>query len=201
MGAPVVDINIVRGKTFEFMYRYADKELVYLPITGMPNTAPVRLTVANHEIPDGWPVRIEGVRQPEELNSEDDSFYFAATFSPSVIELNAVRADSWRTYTTGGLVIFNRPFDLTGCSARMQIRDKVDGKILLTLSSDSSTDPDGEIDIDEALAALVVRLSPTVTAAIDWTKGVYDLELITPGGNVYPITAISKVSVGAEVTK
>jgi hypothetical protein len=183
------------------MYRYADKELVYLPITGMPNTAPVRLTVANHEIPDGWPVRIEGVRQPEELNSEDDSFYFATTFSSSVIELNAVRADSWRTYTTGGLVIFNRPFDLTGCSARMQIRDKVDGKILLTLSSDSSTDPDGEIDIDEALAALVVRLSPIVTAAIDWTRGVYDLELITPGGNVYPITAISKVGVGAEVTK
>lgn len=201
MGAPVVDINIVRGKTFEFMFRYADEELVYLPITGMPNTAPVRLSIPSHCIPDGWPLRIEGVRQPVELNNADGDYYISSLIDSNTIELNAVRADLWRTYVSGGLAIINRPFDLTGCSVRMQIRDRINSPVLLTLSSDATTLPDGEIEIDVTLAAMIVRLSPAVTAAIDWTRGVYDLELITPGGDVYPITAISKVSIGAEVTR
>lgn len=201
MGAPVVDINIVKGKTFEFMYRYADEELVYLPITGMPNTAPVRLTIPNHGIPDGWPVRIEGVRQPVELNNADGDYYIATLIDSNTIELNTVRADLWRTYVSGGIAIINRPFDLTACSARMQIRDRVNGTVLLSLSTDTSTVPDGEIEVDVDLAALIVRLTPTVTTAISWLRGVYDLELITPGGNIYPITAISQVTVGAEVTR
>jgi hypothetical protein len=200
MGAPVVDINIVRGKTFEFAYRYADSELVYAPISGMPSTAPVRLSVANHGIPDGWPISIEGVRHPEELNTQDDQAFIASFVDANTIELNAVRADNWRAYTSGGSVIFNRPFDLTGCSARMQIRDRGTDKILLSLSSDS-VGADGTIEVDVALAALIVRLSPAVTALITWKQGVYDLELITPDGDVYPITAISKVTIGAEVTR
>lgn len=201
MGAPVVDITITRGKTFEFAYRYADSELVYLPISGMPSTAPVRLTVANHGIPDGWPISIEGVKQPEELNTAEGDFYISSAVSSSVIELNSVRSDNWRTFIPSGSVIFNRPFDLTGCSARMQIRDRVDGNLLLTLSSDLSAEPDGLIEIDTSLAALIVRLSPTVTAGITWLRGFYDLELITPGGDVYPVTAISKVKIGDEVTR
>jgi hypothetical protein len=201
MGAPVVDINIVKGKTFEFMYRYADHDLVYKPILAMPSTAPVRLAISDHGIPDGWPIRIEGVRQPYELNSDDDAYYIATAIDPSTIELNMVRADGWRPYTSGGSVIFNNPFDLTGCSARMQIRDRVDGTILLTLNSDPSTAPDGEIEVDFNLAGLIVRLSPAVTAGITWLRGVYDLELITPDGNVYPVTDVSKVTIGAEVTR
>lgn len=201
MGAPVVDLTIIKGKTFEFLFRYAEPELVYAPISAMPNTAPVRLSVLNHGIPDGWPVRIEGVRQPVELNTPEDEVQFATVIDASTIELNAVRADQWRTYSTGGLAIFNRPFDLTGCSARMQIRDSVGGAVLLSLSSDPDSVRDGEIEIDLSLAALTVRLNPTVTAAIDWVRGVYDLELITLGGNIYPVTAISKVTVGNEVTR
>jgi hypothetical protein len=201
MGAPVVDINIVRGKTFEFLFRYAEPALVYVAISGMPSFAPVRLSVPFHGIPDGWPVRIEGVRQPLELNTPEDEFQFATVIDASTIELNAVRADQWRTYTAGGSVIFNRPFDLTSCSARMQIRGSVGGQALLSLSSDPEETRDGEIQIDTALSGLAVRLSPTVTAAIEWSRGVYDLELITPDGNIYPITAISKVTVGNEVTR
>lgn len=201
MGAPVVDINIVKGKTFEFMYRYADHDLVYKPISAIPSIAPIRLTVPAHSIPDGWPIRIEGVRQPVELNTEDDAYYIATTVDTNTIELNTVRADEWRPYSSGGSVIFNRPFDLTGCSARMQIRDRVDGSLLLTLSSDPSTAPDGEIEVDFNLASLIVRLSPAVTSGITWSRGVYDLELITPDGNVYPVTEVSKVTIGAEVTK
>ena len=201
MGAPVVDIKIIKGKTFEFVYRYADSELLYLPISGMPSIAPVRLTVANHGMPDGWPISVESVKSPEELNTGYGDFYIASVVSPSVIELNSIRSDGWRPYSAGGYVIFNRPFDLTGCSARMQIRDRVNGMLLLSFSSDFGSTADGIIEIDLALSALVVRLSPAVTSAITWARGVYDLELITPSGDVYPITTISSVIVGDEVTR
>ena len=80
MGAPVVDITIVKGKTFEFAYRYAEDELVYLSIVAMTSLAPVRLTITAHNIPDGWPIRIDCVKAPEELNSDpdgDEPYYFA----------------------------------------------------------------------------------------------------------------------------
>lgn len=42
--APEIDMIITRGKTFEFGFLYAEDELLYLPITAMPSTAPVRVT-------------------------------------------------------------------------------------------------------------------------------------------------------------
>ena len=204
MGAPVVDITIVKGKTFEFMYRYADSDLVYLPILGMPSTAPVRLNVASHGIPDGWPVRIEDLRRPEGLSSDEagcDSHYFATVVDFNTIELNQVSVSGSRPWAGGGVVVFNRPFDLSGCSARMQVRDRVDGALLLSLSSDPMTLRDGSIQIDTGLAALIVKLEPAKTALLSWVRGTYDLELITPGGDVYPVAAVSKVTVSPEVTR
>jgi hypothetical protein len=202
MGAPVVDINIVRGKTFEFMYRYADEKLRYAAIAAMPSTVPVRLTAPGHGIPDGWVVRVTGVKQPEELNTDDGSWLTAFVIDADTIELNRLVADRyWRTFVPSGALEYPTPFDLTNCSARMQIRDAVSGKVLLSLSSDLSTDPDGTIELDTDLAAVIIRLGPDVTEAITWNRGVYDLELITPEGNVYPLTAISNVRIGAEVTK
>lgn len=63
MTAPVVDITITKGKTFEFSYRYADDELVYKPISAMPSTAPVRLTVTAHGIPRLPSIRRQSMNQ------------------------------------------------------------------------------------------------------------------------------------------
>lgn len=203
MSAPVVDITIVKGKTFEFSYRYADDELVYKPITAMPSTAPVRLTVTAHGIPDGWPVQIQSLKNPQELNSNFTGctkYYFATVVDADTIELNSVNASGWKPYVSGGYVVFNKPADLTGYEARMEVRDKVGGEVLLTFDSDPLATPDGTITIDVALSAFVVRLPPAASAALTFKSGVYDLEAVTPGGDVYPITAISGVAVIDEVT-
>lgn len=204
MGAPVVDLSIVQGKTFEFVYRYADAELVYLPIVSMPSVMPVRLRVMEHGVPDGWPIRIEGAKSPFELNSsaEDcDSYYFATYVDPDTIELNSVGASGWKPYGGGASIVFNKPYDMTGHSARMQIRDRVGGQVLLSLSSDPLAVRDGDIEVSNALSALIVKILPVKTASLVWRSGVYDLELISPAGEVYPIAAISQVSVLPEVTK
>lgn len=204
MGAPVVDITIVKGKTFEFAYRYAEDELIYLPIEAMTSVAPVRLKITAHSIPDGWPIRIQCLKAPEELNSNpdgDEPYYFAKVLDVDTIELNTVNATCWKTYTSGGLVVLSKPVDLTGYSARMWIKDRVGGAILLKLDSDPSTSPAGTIQIDTALSAFIPKLSAAATQAIDWRKGVYDFEAVTPTGEVYAIAAISAVTVSDEVTQ
>lgn len=202
MGAEVIDLDIIRGKTFEQAYRYSTTHFRYPPITGMPTRIPVRLTVPGHGIPDGWAFRVIDVRQPVELNSKPGQSYIADVIDSSTIEINKLTAGTdWRPFVASGAIAFKQPFDLTGCSARMQVRDRIDGTVLLTFNTDPTTSPDGTIEIDVALASIILRLSPQKTAAIEWSRGVYDLELITPEGNVYPVTAPSKVTVSAEVTK
>jgi hypothetical protein len=204
MGAPVVDITIVKGKTFEFAYRYAEDELVYLPITAITSLAPVRLTITSHNIPDGWPITVSCVKNPEELNSDadgDEPYYFAKFVDADTIELNTVNATCWKAYTSGGLVIFRKPVDLTGYKARMWIKTRVGGDVLLKLDSDPATLPAGTIQIDTALSAFIPKLSAAATQLLTWSKGVYDFEAITPTGEVYAIAAISAVTVSDEVTQ
>lgn len=198
--AEQIDIVITRGKTFEFGFLYADDELVYKPITAMPSAAPVRLTVVGHGIPDGWPVQVSCVKAPAELNSNDGEHYFIKVIDVDTIELNNVNAHCWKAYSGSGLVVFPKPVDLTGWSCRAQVRDKVGGNVLFSWHGDPAENPDGEAVVDVALSAFFLRMDAATAQALNWKKGVYDFEAIAPGGEVYPLTAISSVTVEGEVT-
>lgn len=198
--APIVPITIQRGKTFEFGYLYAEDELLYLPITGMPSTAPVRLTVVGHNVPDGWPVRVTCVKAPAELNSAEDESYIAWVIDADTIELNAVNAHCWKAFSGSGLLVFNKPMDLSGWSCHAQVRDRVGGTVLFTWHSDPGESPDGEIEVDLARSTFVLKMDAATAAALKWKRGKYDVEAIAPGGEVYALTAISDVEVTDEVT-
>lgn len=198
--AEQIDITIIRGKTFEFGFLYAEDELLYLPITAMPSTAPVRLTVVGHGVPDGWPVRVTCVKAPAELNTPDDESQIAKLVDVDTIELNALNAHCWKAFSGSGLLVLNKPMDLTGWQCRAQVRDKVGGNVLFTWHSDPAESPDGEIEVDVAGGAFVLKMDAAVAAALEWKRGVYDVEAISPSGEVYPVTAISQVTVEDEVT-
>ncbi|WP_339731394.1 hypothetical protein [uncultured Pseudomonas sp.] len=198
--AEQIDIVITRGKTFEFGFLYADDELVYKPITAMPSAAPVRLTVAGHGIPDGWPVQVSCVKAPADLNSNDGEHYFIKVIDVDTIELNNVNAHCWKAYSGSGLVVFPKPVDLTGWSCRAQVRDKVGGTVLFSWHSDPAENPDGEAVVDVALGAFFLKMDADTAKGLDWKRGIYDAEAIAPGGEVYPLTAISSVTVEDEVT-
>lgn len=200
MAAPVINLTITRGKTFQFGFLYADSELVYKPITAMPSTAPVRLTVEDHGIPDGWPVQVTCVRTPTELNTDEGAYRLARVIDVDTIEFNDLNANCLRAYTQSGLVVFNKPTDLTGWSARAQIRDREGGTLLFSWHSDPLQSPDAEIDVDVARSMFILNMSPTQSEALDWRKAVYDLEAISPAGDVFALTAISQVTVLGEVT-
>lgn len=200
--APEIDITITRGKTFEFGYLYADDELVYKPITAMPSTAPVRLTVAGHGVPEGWPVQVKCVKAPTELNSAEGEYQFAKVVDANTLELNALNAHCWKSFSGSGLVVYSKPAALTGWKVRAKIRDKVGGTVLFTWASDPAESPSagGSAVVDVALSAFVLGMTAATAAAITWTKGVYEVEAIDPAGAVYPVTAISAVTVASEVT-
>lgn len=199
--APEIDLTIYRGKTFEFAYLYADDELVYLPITAMPSKAPVRLTVMSHGLPDGWPVQVSCVKAPDELNTREGERSVVSVVDADTLELNALNAHCWRPFSGGGLVVANKPVDLAGWQCRAQVRDKVGGAVLFNWHSDPAQNPDGVIEVDVSASAFVLKIDAATSADLAWKRGVYDVEAIAPNGEVYAITAVSRIDVLGEVTQ
>ena len=72
------------------------------------------------------------------------------------------------------------PIDITGYSARMQVRQSVsDDTALLDLTSGG-----GDIVLGDAAGTIIVTVSDTDTAALVARRGVYDLEMESSGGVV-----------------
>lgn len=88
------------------------------------------------------------------------------------------------------------PVDLTGCTARMQVREEVESTTaLLTL-----TTADGGIVLGGDQGTIDLEISDENTAAIAWEGGVWDLEIAHPGGDVTRLL-MGSVSVSKEVTR
>lgn len=88
------------------------------------------------------------------------------------------------------------PVDLTGYTARMQIREEVTSTdVLATLTTENNG-----ITLGGAAGTIVLYLSPTATADFDWESGVYDIEMIAPNDDVIRLVEGS-VIVSPEVTR
>ena len=115
----------------------------------------------------------------------DRSILQGATFSWSVAWKTAPDEDSAKT-----------PVDLTGCTARMQIRSKVESpEVLLTLTTEN-----GGIALGGTAGTISLLIDADDTTALTWTSGVYDLEIVFPGGQVRRLM-YGSVVVSPEVTR
>ena len=69
--------------------------------------------------------------------------------------------------------------DLTGASAKMQVRDTKGGaKLAVTLTS-----PSGGIVIDQLNGKLTIKMPPTQTHKLFYPKSSYDLMVVDSNGN------------------
>lgn len=88
------------------------------------------------------------------------------------------------------------PINLTGYSARMQVRR--------TYRADTAelslTSPSGGITLGGALGTIAIIATAAQTAAITVLVGVYDLELVDAGGTVTRLIE-GAVTISPEVTK
>lgn len=91
--------------------------------------------------------------------------------------------------------------DLTGYKLRLMIRKKVDDTVVLV---NLTTENGGIIILDQSVMEtrgwFQLYMSPTDTANLTFQVGVYDLEIIEPGLDVYRI-AYGSVTLSKEVTR
>lgn len=88
------------------------------------------------------------------------------------------------------------PVDLSGQTARMQIRQYVSAPaVLLSLTTEN-----GRISIDGPAGKIALLIDAEDSAAIDWRKGVYDLEIVANPESVIRFIEGS-VTVSPEVTR
>ncbi len=88
------------------------------------------------------------------------------------------------------------PVDLSGCTARMQVRPRVDSAdVLLELTTDN-----GRIVLGGDTGQVALQLTADETELLDWRQGVYDLEVEFPGGTVRRL-AQGQIVVSPEVTR
>jgi hypothetical protein len=192
------DFVLIQGSTFSEKIRWETTPIVYKPITGITKSAPARITAETHNVPDGWRVAVVSVKGMTEINAPNpprEKNYIEATFiDANTIELNSVNAADYKAYSSGGYVQYYTPKDLTDYSARLTVKDKVGGTELLALTTENNG-----IVIDEADKFIELVVSALDSEAITWKKGVYDLELVSPAGEVTALL-YGSFTVSREVT-
>lgn len=88
------------------------------------------------------------------------------------------------------------PVDLTGCTARMQIRAEISADVpLATLTTEN-----GGITLGGVSGTVELFMDDAKTSAFSWTEAVYDLEVVLANGDVRRLL-FGAVVVSPEVTR
>jgi len=195
-------IVIRKGKTFALVLRSGTSRIAYRNITGVSQAGPCVVTAPLHGLVDGWPFRIANVAGMTEINSDeramapDGGWFIPTILTPDTIEINAVNSAGYSAYKSGGQIYYHTPLEMAGYSARMQVRsDAASPDILLDLSTTNSG-----IVLDNTAKTITLKMTDAATAAIDWTQGVADIELVSGSGQV-SLLAPADVLIEEEVTR
>ena len=199
----IANLTIIKGKTFTQKVRWESPPIVYKPISGVTQTAPVSITCTGHAVPEGWRVAVVSVKGMTQINAsntppKDKDYHEATVKTANTIELNDINAAQYSGYVSGGYIQYNTPVDLAGYSARMSIKDnanpKVDAIELLRLDTTNNG-----IILNNTTKTITLNITATATAALTFTKGFYDVEMLSPTGEVFLLVS-GAVVVQNEIT-
>lgn len=199
--AKLKDIEVRPGETFSLAVRWETEPWLYAAIVSISLTAPVLITSAAQTIPNGWNVAVVGAKGLTQLNAKYNppkpaDMRRASVLSSTQIEFNEISAAEFSAHRAAtGYLAWLTPHELAGYTARMQIKDRVGGTVLHSMTSAV----DGGISINDSEKVIELSIGEPMTAAFAWTSGVYDLELVSPGGIVTRLLE-GTVTVGTEVT-
>lgn len=114
---------------------------------------------------------------------------------PAEYDINVLQGATfqWRVTWKDSLGV---AIDLTGYTARMQIRERrTSTDTLVNLTTEN-----GGIALGGAAGHIDITIAAAATAAITALRGVYDLEIVSPAGVVYRL-AMGGVTFSPEVTR
>ena len=205
MKLPKITLYPRLGATYEMPLRISSQNMLYAPISGMEQSAPIEVTATSHGILDGWKVATLGAKGMTELNAVDPNYIRSSEFrrctvvDADTITIDGISSERFKAYQGGGHLAFLAPADLSGyASGRMDVKERVGGDILLTLTTAS-----GGLFIDPNTSSVFVRISPTTisVAGLKARDYVFDIELLTLAGAVTALCSANSVfSVNPEVT-
>lgn len=196
MQAPTkLNFKMYQGSTFSEVIRWESAKKVYRNITGITQAAPCVVTALAHGLTDGWRVKITNVGGMTEINSTE-VYQVVTKLTPDTIELNAVNSAGYKAYTTGGILEYQQPVDLSGYTARMQLRSSLTA--LTTL--DEYTSVNGKIQLDTVNNSIIILVDAVTTAAYTFSSALYSLELVSGTGVVTQL-ATGSITLVKEITK
>ena len=189
-----------QGETFQRIIRWETPPFVYKSISAITRAAPARLTVPTHGLTTGWRAVVVSANGMEEINAlntppRDNEYKQVTVVDPNTLDFNTVNSADYTAYVDGGYLQYYTPVDLTGYTAEMDIKDKVGGTVLFTLS----TSTDARIVVDASAKTITMNVTAADTTLITWTRGVYDLEMYSPSGATTTIFS-GNISVVKQVT-
>lgn len=195
MTAERIDITIEQGTTFAKTINWYGGGKVVEEIASVTVGCPTTVTVTSHGLPSGTttPVSITDVKGARSLNVKEvlATYVDANTFTVDVHTSNEV-------YVAGtGCLTYFAPKDLTSWTAAMDIRENIeDTETLVSLTSS----PAAGLVLTAATGAIAITITSAVTADLDFSDAVYDLELTDSGGAVTRLVE-GGVSFVKEVTR
>lgn len=197
MSAPIkLNFKIYQGSTFREIFRWESSTKVYVPITNISNTAPVVITTGqDHNLPVGWRARVTGVAGMKEINCAEDQYYLVTNTTSTTLTINELNATKYNAYTSGGTLEYNMPVDLSGYSARMQLRSKISSEDVI----DTLTTENGKLELDTELSTITIEIPASVTENYNFNVAFYSLELVS-GQEVVPFIN-GTVTLVKEVTR
>ncbi len=190
-----IDITIRQGSTFDKKINWYGGGKIVREIEAVTVGCPTRITITAHGLPAGadTPVYIHDVKGAKDLNTGNTPVLATYVDADNFDVDTPTRGDTYKADT--GCIFYYAPKALSGWTARMDIREDIDdAATLVSLTSPS------DIVINTTTAEIQMLISATVTAALDFDGGVYDLELEDGSGNVTPLIA-GNVAFIKEVTR
>lgn len=182
---PQYNMSMIKGDTFTRTFRWEDSAFIHKDITAITQAAPAQITAVGHGVPNGWRVAVTDVPGSSmfQINAENnpprsDADFQRATFvDVDNISLNKVSSKLFNLYTSGGVLWYHQPKDLTSYTARLTIWDKRGASQTQLLQLVSPTG----IVINGTDYTITATIDSDVVEAATWKKGVYDLEMVLPG--------------------
>lgn len=193
-----LNYKIYEGSTFQETFRWESQTKSYAQISAITKAAPCVITTsANHTCPVNWRVRVTGVAGMKEINvTSDDQYYLVTSKTNNTVTLNQINSANYTTYTSGGILEWNLPIDLTGYTAQMQIRETLDSSTVIH----EMTTANGGIIIDTTNYSITINIPATTTRNFDFTTAVYSLEL-TDTSSVVTTFVTGNLTLVREITR
>lgn len=171
-------IEIVKGTTYRDILRWASTKCAFKPITGITKAAPTVVTCVGHGLVSGWSATFESVGGMRDIN---DLKLQAEVIDADTFRIPCLNSLNFKAYTTGGVIRYNTPVDLSNFVGRMRIRPNDSAAPLDWIELYSNQNGPGAafpfITLDNA-AKTIERLIPiSLSDTFEFTSATYTFKM------------------------